>query len=197
VVVLTSVLASMAGYAFARHKFLGRNLVFYLFVTGLTLPFQSIMIPLFYQLADWNLIGSYWAIILPQTAVSLPFGIFIMRAFFQGLPVSLEEAARIDGCNEWRVFRKVILPLATPGMVALGIFTFVSAWNSFLIPLIFGQRESRRTVTVGLMFFQGEFTTNFALTMAGSTLISLPILLMYIIFQRQFISGLTAGAVKG
>jgi raffinose/stachyose/melibiose transport system permease protein len=166
-------------------------------VTGLTLPFQSIMIPLFYQLADWNLIGSYWAIILPQTAVSLPFGIFIMRAFFQGLPVSLEEAARIDGCNEWRVFRKVILPLATPGMVALGIFTFVSAWNSFLIPLIFGQRESRRTVTVGLMFFQGEFTTNFALTMAGSTLISLPILLMYIIFQRQFISGLTAGAVKG
>ncbi len=196
VVAITAVVASMAGYALARQKFVGRNAFFYLFVMGLTLPFQSIMIPLFYLLVDWNLIYTYWGLILPQTAISLPFGVFIMRSFFQGLPVSLEEAARIDGCSEWRVFRKVILPLATPGVIALSIFTFVGAWNSYLIPLLYGGTD-KRTVTSGLINFQGEFTTDFALMMAGSTIISLPILLLYIVFQRQFISGLTAGAVKG
>ena len=197
IVLFTIALASMAGYAFARHRFFGRNPLFYLFLIGLILPFQSIMIPLYYTLRDLHLLGTYWAMIVPSTALGLPFGIFIMRAFFQGLPEELSDAARVDGCNEFGVFWRVILPLAKPGMITLGIFVFLGAWNSFLLPLLYMQKESLRPLVVGLMFFQARYTTDYGLTMAGATIVSLPIILIYIIFQRQFIQGLTAGAIKG
>ena len=196
-VVLTLTLASLAGYAFARHFFRGRDLLFYSFLLGLTLPFQSIMIPLYYTLRDVGILGTYWAMIIPQTAIGLPFGIFIMRAFFQSLPNELEDAGRVDGCNEFGVFWRVMLPLTAPGMITLGIFSFLAAWNSFLLPLIFMQRETLRPLVVGLMFFQSRYTRDFALIMAGATIISVPVIVVYIIFQRQFIQGLTAGAVKG
>ena len=197
IVLFTIALASMAGYAFARHRFFGRNPLFYLFLIGLILPFQSIMIPLYYTLRDLHLLGTYWAMIVPSTALGLPFGIFIMRAFFQGLPEELSDAARVDGCNEFGVFWRVILPLAKPGMITLGIFVFLGAWNSFLLPLLYMQKESLRPLVVGLMFFQARYTTDYGLTMAGATIASVPIILIYIIFQRQFIQGLTAGAIKG
>ncbi len=194
---LTLVLSSLAGYAFARHFFRGRDLLFYSFLLGLTLPFQSIMIPLYYTLRDVGILGTYWAMIIPQTAIGLPFGTFIMRAFFQSLPNELEDAGRVDGCNEFGVFWRVMLPLTAPGMITLGIFSFLAAWNSFLLPLIFMQRETLRPLVVGLMFFQSRYTRDFALIMAGATIISVPVIVVYIIFQRQFIQGLTAGAVKG
>ena len=197
IVGLTLVLSALAGYAFARHYFRGRNVLFYTFLLGLTLPFQSIMIPLYYTLRDVGILGTYWAMIIPQTAIGLPFGIFIMRAFFQSLPRELEDAGRVDGCNEYGVFWRIMLPLTTPGMVTLGIFSFLGAWNAFLLPLIFMQRESLRPLVVGLMFFQSRFTRDFALIMAGATIISVPVIIVYVIFQRQFIQGLTAGAVKG
>ena len=197
IVLFTVVLSSLAGYAFARHTFTGRNILFYTFLIGLTLPFQSIMIPLYYTLRDVGLLGTYWAMIIPTTALGLPFGIFIMRAFFQGLPTELDDAARVDGCTEFGVFWRVILPLASPGMVTLGIFSFLGAWNSFLLPLIYMQRESLRPLVVGLMFFQSRYTRDYALTMAGATIVSVPVIVVYIIFQRQFIQGLTAGALKG
>ena len=197
IVFFTVSLSSLAGYAFARHRFFGRNMIFYLFLIGLILPFQSIMIPLYYTLLDFHLLGTYWAMIVPSTALGLPFGIFIMRAFFQGLPNELSDAARVDGCNEFGVFWRVILPLAKPGMITLGIFVFLGAWNSFLLPLLYMQKESLRPLVVGLMFFQARYTTDYGLTMAGATIVSLPIILLYIIFQRQFIQGLTAGALKG
>lgn len=197
IVGFTLLLSSLAGYAFARHYFRGRLTLFYAFLVGLTLPFTSIMIPLYYTLRDTGLLGTYWAMIMPQTALGLPFGIFIMRAFFQSLPRELEDSGRVDGCNEFGVFWRVMLPLTAPGMVTLGIFSFLGAWNSFLLPLIFMQRESLRPLVVGLMFFQSRYTRDFALIMAGATIISVPVIVVYIIFQRQFIQGLTAGAVKG
>ncbi len=197
IVGLTLILSTLAGYAFARQRFRGRDMLFYTFLLGLTLPFQSIMIPLYYTLRDFGILGTYWAMIIPQTAINLPFGIFIMRAFFQGLPTELEDAGRVDGCGEFGIFWRVMLPLTAPGMITLGIFSFLGAWNSFLLPLVFMQRESLRPLVVGLMFFQARFTRDFALTMAGATIISVPVIVVYIIFQRQFIQGLTAGAVKG
>lgn len=197
IVFFTIALSSLAAYAFARATFPGRNVLFYLFLIGLILPFQSIMIPLYYLLRDLQLLGTYWAMIIPTTALGLPFGVFIMRAFFQGLPYELSDAARVDGCNEFAVFWRVILPLAKPGMVTLGIFSFLGAWNSFLLPLIYMQREELRPLVIGLMFFQARYTTDYALTMAGATIVSLPVIIVYIVFQRQFIQGLTAGALKG
>lgn len=197
IVAFTVSFASLAGYAFARHTFAGRDAIFYIFLIGLILPFQSIMIPLYYTLLAFGLLGTYWAMIVPSTALGLPFGIFIMRAFFQGLPYELSDAARVDGCTEFGVFWRVILPLAKPGMITLGIFVFLNAWNSFLLPLLYMQREALRPLVVGLMFFQARYTTDYALTMAGATIVSLPVLILYAMFQRQFIQGLTAGAIKG
>ncbi len=197
IVFFTVALSSLASYAFARNSFPGRQVLFYLFLIGLVLPFQSIMIPLYDTLRDVHILGTYWAMIVPSTALGLPFGIFIMRAFFQALPFELSDAARVDGCNEFGVFWHVILPLAKPGMVTLGIFSFLGAWNSFLLPLIFMQREELRPLVVGLMFFKSRYTNDYGLTMAGATIVSLPVIIVYILFQRQFIQGLTAGALKG
>lgn len=197
IVAITLTFSALAGYAFARHYFQGRQTLFYIFLLGLTLPFQSIMIPLYYTLRDTGILGTYWAMIIPQSALGLPFAIFFMRAFFQSLPRELEDAARVDGCHELGVFWRVMLPLTAPGMITLGIFSFLGAWNAFLLPLIFMQRESLRPLVVGLMFFQSRYTRDFALIMAGATIISVPVIAIYICFQRQFIQGLTAGAVKG
>jgi raffinose/stachyose/melibiose transport system permease protein len=197
IVFFTVALSALAGYAFAWHRFRGEKVLFYAFLIGLILPFQSIMIPLYYTLNNVHLLGTYWAMIVPSVALGLPFGIFIMRAFFQGLPAELVDAARVDGCNDLGVFWRVMLPLAAPGMTTLGIFTFLGAWNSFLIPLIFMQREELRPLVVGLMFFESRYTRDFSLIMAGVTIVSLPVIVVYIIFQRQFIQGLTAGALKG
>ncbi len=160
-------------------------------------PFQSIMIPLFYILRDLGLLGTYWAMILPSIVVGLPFGIFFMRAFFLRLPDELADAAKIDGASEFAVFWRVMLPLSLPAIAAQVVFQFMAAWKEFLIPLIYMQREELRPLVLGLMFFRGKYTQNIPLTMAGAMIVMLPILVIYIIFQRKFIQGMTAGALKG
>ncbi len=190
-------LSCLAGYGFARFKFPGSSVLFYIFLLGLMVPFQSIMIPLFYILRDINLLSTYWAMILPMIALGLPFGIFFMRAFFLGLPLELDDAAQIDGCNEFDVFWRVMLPLAGPAISTLTVLQFISAWNSFLVPLIYIQREELRPLVLGLMFFQTRYTQDIPLTMAGTTIAMLPVVLVYLALQRKFIQGLTAGAVKG
>ena len=119
-----------------------------------------------------------------------------MRAFFVGLPQELADAAMIDGCNEFGVFWRVLLPLAGPALSTLAVLNFMGAWNSFLLPLIYMQREALRPLVLGLMFFQGRFTQNYPLTMAGATITMLPIIILYLFFQRQFVQGLAAGALK-
>lgn len=190
-------LSCLAGYAFGRLKFVGSKILFVIFLLGLMVPFQSIMIPMYYDLQDLKLLGSYWAMILPAIALGLPFGIFLMQAFFHNLPSDLTDAARVDGCTEFGVFFKIMLPLAGPAVSTLVVFQFTWTWNAFLMPLLFLNEESLRPIALGLMFFSGRYTMNYGLVAAGVTLATLPLIVVYIIFQRQFMRGLIAGALKG
>jgi ABC-type glycerol-3-phosphate transport system permease component len=190
-------LSSLAGYAFGKLKFAGSKFWFYLFLLGLMVPFQSIMIPMYYDLQNFDLLGKYWAMILPATALGLPFGIFLMQAFFRGLPAELADAARVDGCSEFGVLFKIMLPLTGPAVSTLVVFQFMWTWNAFLMPLLFLNEETLRPVSLGLMFFSGRYTLNYGLVAAGVTLATLPLIVVYILFQRQFMRGLTAGALKG
>lgn len=190
------VLSCLAGYGISRFRFSGRNVMFYAILLGLTVPFQSVMIPLFYQLLAMGLLSTYWAVILPGIAFGLPFGIFLMQAFFEDLPRELSDAGRVDGCSEWRIFHSIMLPLAWPAVSTLIVFQFVRTWNEFLMPLLYLQNEDLRPVPLGLMFFQGAYTRDIGLISAGVTIALLPVVIIYLIFQRQFVKGLTAGAVK-
>lgn len=189
-------LSALAGYGIARFRFPGRVLAFGAILLGLTIPFQSVMIPLYYQLLGMGLLGTYWAVILPGIAFGLPFGVFLMAAFFEDLPKELHEAGRVDGCGELRIFWSVMLPLAKPAVSTLVVFQFMRSWNEFLMPLLYLQDESKRPIPLGLMFFQGTYTRDIGLIAAGVTLATIPVIVVYLLFQRQFVRGLTAGAVK-
>ena len=189
-------LCGTAGYALAMLPLPGRNSIFVLFLLGLMVPFQSVMIPLYYLLRDIRVLETYWAFILPGIALRLPFGIFLMRGFFRGLPPELGDAARTDGANEWQVFRQVMLPLSWPGLATLVIFQFMWAWNEFAMPLIYVQRDELRPISLGTMFFFGRFTMDRGMIAAGATIAMIPIILLYLVLQRRFIEGITAGALK-
>jgi ABC-type glycerol-3-phosphate transport system permease component len=199
--IATVVLSILAGYAFARLDFPGRNILFYALMFGLMIPFTGIMIPLYYQLRDLQMLDTWWAVILPLTAgvtgVGVPFGVFLMRSFFQGLPPELAEAAKVDGTSEFGVFRHVMLPLVRPGAAVLAVFTFISAWNTFFLPLIYLQGEDRRLLATGLYQFAGGRTAEVELLAAGALITMAPVIVVFMLFQRQFIRGLSAGAVKG
>ncbi len=195
-VIGVTALSALGGYGIARFRFRGRMLIFYTMLLGLTIPFQSVMIPLYYQLLAMGMIGTYLAVILPSIAFGLPFGIFLMQSFFEDLPHELTEAARVDGCSEFRIFRSVMLPLAWPAISTLVVFQFMRTWNEFLMPLLYLQDEALRPIPLGLMFFQGAYTRDIGLIAAGVALSTIPVIVVYLIFQRQFVKGLTAGAVK-
>lgn len=190
------ILSSLTGYALAMLPLPARGAILMLFVLGLMVPFQSVMIPIYYLLRDIHLLETYWAFILPGIAFRLPFGIFLMRGFFRGLPGELADAARVDGANEWAVFRQVMLPLAIPGLATLVIFQFIWTWNQFLMPLIYVQRDDLRPVSLGTMFFFGRFTADRGMIAAGVTISMLPMVALYLMLQRRFIEGITAGALK-
>lgn len=197
VVIGVVALAALAGYGFARFRFWGHQVIFYAFLIGLMVPFQSIMIPLYFNIRGLGLLGTYWAMILPAIGLGLPFGIFLLQSFFRGLPHELGDSARVDGCNEFQVFWRVLLPLAKPAVSSLVVFQFMWTWNAYLMPLLLLNQESLRPITLGLMFFQGRYTTNYALISAGVMIVTLPIIFVYVLMQRQFLRGLTAGALRG
>jgi ABC-type glycerol-3-phosphate transport system permease component len=190
-------LSCLAGYALGRMRLAWGGPLLYLFLLGLMVPFQSIMIPLYYLLRDVRMIGTFWGMILPATALGLPFGVFLMQAFFRGLPGELADAARVDGCGELRLFRRVMLPLTGPAVSSLVVFQFMWTWNAFLMPLVYLQREDLRPLALGLMFFQGRYTQDYGLIAGGVAIVTIPIIVVYIALQRQFVRGLTAGALKG
>lgn len=189
-------LSCLAGYALATLSLPFRDGVFILFLMGLMVPFQSVMIPLYYLLRDFDILETYWAFIMPGIALRLPFGIFLMRGFFRGLPSELADAGRTDGGNEWQVFRQIMLPLSWPGLATLVVFQFMWTWNQFAVPLIFVQTENLRPVSLGTMFFFGRFTADRGLIAAGVTIAMIPIVILYLLLQRRFIEGITAGALK-
>jgi multiple sugar transport system permease protein len=186
---------SLAGYAFAKRKFPGRDIMFWLMLSTLMIPIHVTIIPLFIVTNQLRLIDTLLAVILPGTANA--FGIFLMRQYIQTLPSELEEAGRIDGANELQVFRHVILPLCRPALAALAIFTFVRHWNDFLWPLIALTRPQNYTLTVGVANLQGEFATDYGIIFAGAALAALPMIAFFFAFQKQFLEGVRMGAVKG
>ena len=197
VVGISAVLSILSGYAFGMMRFRGSELLFYVFLLGLMVPMEAIIVPLYYDFRDLGLTDTYWALILPQVGTSVAFGTFWMRAFFRGVPRSLVEAARIDGASSWFTLWRVLLPLARPAVLTMTVLLFMWTWNEFLLALVMVSDESLRTAPLGLSFFQGRNTSDLTLLAAGSVIVALPVVVLYVFLQRHFIRGMLAGAVKG
>jgi ABC-type glycerol-3-phosphate transport system permease component len=185
---------TLAAYSFAKLRFPGRDQIFFIMLLALMVPFQVNLIPLYkiMTILHWN--NTYLALIIPN--LTSIFGIFLMRQFLMTIPNELLDAARIDGCSEFGVFRKVVMPLALPGVATLVIFTFMGTWNDFLWPRIVINSEKLFTLPVGLALLQMKNTSNQAQIMAGTVLTALPMIIVFLFMQRQFIEGMTAGALK-
>ncbi len=192
---LTCVAASMGGYALAKKHFTGKFFLFSLFVCAMALPKQVILIPLLKELAFLQLHNTLWAVILPT--VGWPFGVFLMKQFCEGIPGELLEAARIDGAGETRTFLQIVVPLIKPGIGALAIFTFITAWNDYFLQLIMLNDTRVLTISLGIAKLQTELSTDFGLIMAGAAAGSVPIIIIFLLFQKFFTRGITMGAVKG
>ena len=195
-VALILTVSYMAAYALARYSFRGNSLVYLFFLSGLMVPLKLAIIPLFIQLTSIGLIDSHAGLVLVYTAMGLPSAIFIMTGFLRTLPGELEDQARIDGASEGRIMVSIMLPLAKPALVIAGIHNAVPIWNDFFFPLVFIQNDRLKTLPQGLTIFMGEFNTDWGVLFAGLTLAALPITLLYMLLSRQFIAGLTSGAVK-
>jgi ABC-type glycerol-3-phosphate transport system permease component len=195
--ILIIVISTMAGYTFARLPFFGRTALFYLVVLGLLVPFFTYMIPLYFQLRSMHLLDTLTGAILVLTSTGISFGTFFMRAFFSDLPEELEHAARIDGCSEWRIFTRVMLPLVTSGIGSLAVFTFITTWNNFLVPLLYLPGGSYRPLTTGLYNFMGGRSIDIGPLAAGTLITIVPIIVLFVVLQKQVTAGFMSGAVKG
>ena len=187
--------ASMAGYSFAKLKFRGHNVVFMLFLATMMIPSQVTMIPLFVIMKNLGLLGTHMSLILPA-ALFNAFGVFLMRQFIASLPDELEEAAIIDGAGVPQIFFRIILPLVKPSLAAFGIFVFLGQWNNFMNPLIFLNKTETFTVPLMLNFFKGTYATDYPLLMAGTVISILPVLVVYMFFQKQIIQGIAITGMK-
>jgi multiple sugar transport system permease protein len=187
---------SMAGYAFAKRKFPGSNVLFALILAALMIPPQVTLVPLYLMITQWKLVNTFAGVILPGLADVI--GIFLLKQYIQTLPGELEEAARMDGASEWMIYTKIILPLTTPALAVTAIFSFQRYWNSFIWPLIVLQNPDMFTLQVGLAFVHtGEFGTNYGLLLAGAALAAIPMIIFFFAFQKYFMQGLRIGAIKG
>lgn len=197
VVPATLLLATLAGYGLGIMDLPRSNTVLALFVSGLVIPVELIVIPLFYDLRAVGLVNSYLGVILVEIGLFMPFGVFWMRTFFATVPKDLIEAARVDGASRGQMLRSVLLPIARPSLSTLGVLVFMWSWNQFLLILILIQQASRRTAPAGLGFFVGQHTTDIPMLSAATIIVILPIVVLYLFFQRSFVAGLLQGAVKG
>ena len=196
----TVALSVLAGYALARLYFPGRNIVFLVFITGLMFPFFSVMIPLFYELRDIGLLATRAGLILVLIAgaggFGVPIGVFLMRSFYMDLPEDLADAARVDGANEFQVFWRIMLPLSGPGVAVLSVLVFFQTWNAFIQPLLYLPGAENQVLATGLYLFASGRTQEYELIAAGSLIMVVPVVVFFLIFQRLFVRGLTAGALK-
>jgi multiple sugar transport system permease protein len=188
-------LSAMAGYAFARLEFRGRDVVFWLFLASMMIPGQVTMIPVFVLMAKLGWIDTYYGLTVPGLVGA--YGVFLTRQYFLGLPKDLENAARLEGASEWQIFWHIALPLARPVLTVLGVFTFMGAWTDFLWPLLMTNSMGMRTLEVGLSVFKTQYTVNWPLQMAASMLIQLPIIALFIVTQRHFTKGIVLTGMKG
>ena len=197
VVGISTVVSILAGYAFGLMRFRFAQPLFYIFLLGLMVPMEAMIVPLYYDLRDLQLTDTYWALILPQAGTSIAFGTFWMRAFFRSVPPSLVEAARIDGASSWFTLWRVLLPLARPAVLTMVVLLFMWTWNEFLLALVMVTDEGLRTAPLGLSFFLGRNQADLTLLAAGAVIVATPVVVLYVFLQRHFIRGMVSGAVKG
>jgi multiple sugar transport system permease protein len=191
----TVITASMAAYALSRLRFPGRRFFLLFVLAGLLIPQQVLIVPLFREFDSLHLLNTYWAVILPQIPTAI--AVFIFYQFFSGLPIELEEAARVDGASQWRVFRSIVMPLSRPAVSAVAIFTFVWSWNNLLWPLLVLTNPDLMTIQVGLATVQGAYGIRYADTMASALLGGLPLILIFLLFQRKIVEGIAGTGLKG
>ena len=195
-VVLCTVVSAMAAYPLARYDFRGNGVLTAYFIAGLTLPIELAVVPIFYLLGSFGMVDSRLGLVLVYAATGIPFSVFILAAFFRGLPRDLEEAARLDGAGEFRIFAQVMLPLVKPAIATVAIFQFVQLWNDFFFPLILLRDSDKYTLPVGLTHFFGEYQTNWGAVFAGLVITTLPLVVLFLFLTRQIVSGLVGGMGK-
>ena len=193
--ILTCITAAMAGYALAKKRFRGRAILFGLIVCAMALPKQVILIPLLREMSDLHLYDTLWAVIFPT--VGWPFGVFLMKQFSESIPGEILEAARVDGSSELRTFTTIVVPMIKPGIGALAIFTFINSWNDYFMQLIMLSSGSNFTISLGIATLQAETSVDMGMLMAGGGLAAIPIIVVFLVFQKYFTQGITMGAVKG
>lgn len=193
--IVTVILASLAAFSFSRIPFRGKNILFWIIMAGLMVPGQILIVPLFTLMQSFNMVDTYWGIILPQLAS--PIAVFIFKQYFDGIPHELEEAAIMDGASRFRVYWQIWMPLARPAIAAVAIFAFVFSWNNFLWPFIVITGNNMMTLPVGLATVQTSFGVRYAQIMATALLAGIPVIIVFLFFQRQIVEGLTLGATKG
>ena len=194
VTVCNILFCSMTGYAISRKNFFGKNILFATVLGLLIIPAHIVMIPLYKIMVTFNWINTYWALIIPWLVS--PFGVFLMKQYIDSLPHQIEDAARIDGAGEWYIFFKIVLPLCKPILTVLAIYIFINNWNSFLFPFLFTNSAEFSTLPVGLTFYLGKQSIDWGHLMAGASISAVPVLLVFIFFQKKIIQGLTSGALK-
>lgn len=195
VLIIELTTSTMAGYAFACLKFKGKNVLFMFYLVSMMIPFHVMLVPTFKLLKNMGLLNSLWSLIWP--VLTLPFGVFLMRQFFGGLPIELAESAKIDGCTPWGIFTRIYLPLSKPSVATLSIFIFIATWNDFLKPLIYLNNSKRNTLTLGIYLMQGTYSTNWPVLMATCTLSLLPALILFLCMQDLFVEGIAMSGIKG
>lgn len=196
-VLVVLLLGSMAAYGLSRFYFKGQNILLLIILSGLMLAPQVSLLPLYKLLQAVGLYNTYGALILPYVAFQLPFAIFLMRSYFLSIPKELEESAIIDGCNSWKVYWHIIIPMGKPIIASCALLTCMSVWNEFMFALVFVEDSALRTIPVGLMNLRSQLNTNFGIQLAGMAISALPMIIAFIIFQKQFVRGISAGSVKG
>ena len=195
-VFLTVSVSAMAAFAFAHVKFFGSNFLLNYFLIGLMFPAATAILPLFIRIRDLGLLNTYWGVVLPQVAFGLGMSILLFRNYFRNLPEELFQAAFVDGCGYFGFFWHIVLPLSRPILATVAVIVFVHSWNGYLLPLVVFNRDSLYTWPLGIMAYQGEYSTDWHLVLAFITLTILPTIIVFFLAQKHIIAGLTAGAVK-
>ncbi len=196
VVIISTILSTMSGFGFGMFRFPGDNLLLLIILLGLMVPFEAVIIPLWQIMGDLGLRNTYWALILPQVALSFAFGTFWMRANFKNMPPELVDAAVVDGCTTWGVLWRILFPLARPALLSLVVLLFMWTWNEFFLVLVMASGDLR-TLPVGLALLRGRYSADVPVMAAASIMVFLPVLIVYAFFQRSFIAGMISGALKG
>lgn len=196
VVAGTVVVSILSGYAFGTMRFRGDTFLFYLLLAGLIIPFEAIIIPLYFDLRRFNLTNTYWSVIMPLIGVNSSFGTFWMRAYFRGVPRELLEAASMDGAGSFRTLWRVLLPGGRPAVLTLVVLVYMWSWNEFLLPLVMLSKDDLRTAPLGLAFFASRYTSDRVGTAAAAVMVAIPVVVVFVFLQRSFVRGMLAGAVK-